>query len=201
MSRHKFHGRHENAGATCQAPGCTEAGEFRAPGARRSSFDGPGDWLWFCLEHVRQFNAGYDFFKGMSADEILDAQSPVAGWRSSRAYDAHASVDSVPRWADYHDPLEAIAARARLARERKAQDRHPQQRYRANAHRGLSAEDRQALHVLGLAPDTDRPQLRRRYSELVRRYHPDRNGGDRSHEHRLQQVVTAYQHLRRSRFG
>ena len=51
---------------------------------------------------------------------------------------------------------------------------------------------------MGLDPKTDRPQLRRRYSELVRRYHPDRNGGDRSHEHRLQRVVEAYQLLRRA---
>ena len=50
----------------------------------------------------------------------------------------------------------------------------------------------------GLSSEADRPQLRRRYSELVRRYHPDRNGGDRTHEDRLQRVVEAYQLLRRA---
>ncbi|WP_425299848.1 J domain-containing protein [Pseudomonas asplenii] len=45
--------------------------------------------------------------------------------------------------------------------------------------------------------DSDRKGLRQRYSELVRRYHPDRNGGDRSHEARLQEVVDAYNHLRK----
>jgi curved DNA-binding protein CbpA len=63
----------------------------------------------------------------------------------------------------------------------------------------LSGADREAMHVLGLSHDADRPALRRRYSELVRRYHPDRNGGDRSHEQRLQNVVDAYQHLRKAR--
>ncbi|WP_436424557.1 J domain-containing protein, partial [Enterococcus faecium] len=52
--------------------------------------------------------------------------------------------------------------------------------------------------VLGLAADADRMALRKRYSELVRRYHPDRNGGDRSHETMLQQVIAAYQQLRQA---
>jgi curved DNA-binding protein CbpA len=51
---------------------------------------------------------------------------------------------------------------------------------------------------MGLDPQADRKRLRSRYSELVRRYHPDRNGGDRSHEARLQSVVEAYQLLRKA---
>ena len=51
---------------------------------------------------------------------------------------------------------------------------------------------------MGLGLDTDLRRLRRRYSELVRRYHPDRNGGDRRHEARLGRVVEAYQLLRKS---
>jgi curved DNA-binding protein CbpA len=59
--------------------------------------------------------------------------------------------------------------------------------------------EHQALSTLGLSPADDRTVLRRRYSELVRRYHPDRNGGDRRHEARLQRVVEAYQVLRKAR--
>jgi curved DNA-binding protein CbpA len=51
---------------------------------------------------------------------------------------------------------------------------------------------------MDLSVDIDRAGLRRRYSELVRRYHPDRNGGDRRHEDRLTRVVEAYQLLRKS---
>ncbi len=74
MRPHKFHGRYETEARDCEAPDCGEPGEFRAPGSRAPSFDGPGDWRWFCLEHVREFNSGYDWFEGMSADEILAAQ-------------------------------------------------------------------------------------------------------------------------------
>jgi curved DNA-binding protein CbpA len=52
--------------------------------------------------------------------------------------------------------------------------------------------------VLGLGMDADRKALRQRYSDLVRKFHPDRNGGDRSHEAALQRVIEAYQQLRKS---
>ncbi len=194
MRQHRFHGRYESQGRRCQAPGCAEAGEFRAPGELRHGFDGPGEWRWFCLEHVRDFNAGYNFFEGMGTEEIMAAQSPIAGWQTeSRAFRPTAGIDNGPRWADFTDPLDAIGARAATIR-RAAAGSAATARYQAR----FSAAEREALTVMGLGGDTDRLGLRRRYSELVRRYHPDRNGGDRRHEDRLQRVVEAYQLLRKA---
>ena len=76
----RFHGRVENRGQVCAHPGCDAAGDFRAPGSRRPSFDGPGEWRWLCLDHVRAFNDRYNWFEGMSIDEISAAQSPYGGW-------------------------------------------------------------------------------------------------------------------------
>ena len=191
MRSQKFHGRYESEGRGCQWPGCEEAGEFRAPGARGGGFDGPGEWRWFCLEHVREFNSGYDWFEGMSAEEILAAQSPTAGWaRETRAFRADAGVDGMPRWADFDDPLDAIGGMAREVKGRA--------RGRAGEYQRFTPRERAALTTMGLSPETDRQTLRRRYSELVRRYHPDRNGGDRSQESRLTKVVEAYQVLRQA---
>ena len=78
----RFHGRVEAPGRLCAEPGCTEPGEFRAPpleGSGRAA-DGPPPFSWLCLDHVRAFNSGYNFFKGMSPEEINDAQRPFAGW-------------------------------------------------------------------------------------------------------------------------
>ena len=193
MSQSKFHGRHEDPNRRCEAPGCRAAGEFRAPGYRPSGFDGPGEWRWFCLDHVREFNAGYDWFEGMSAEEIIAAQSPVSGWKTeSAAFSPRAAVDGMPRWADFDDPLDAISARANGIKSRA-------QREAAMAMDGrFSKDEAEALETMGLGTDTDRRRLRRRYSELVRRYHPDRNGGDRQYERRLNKVVDAYNLLRKS---
>ncbi|MCZ8035400.1 MAG: DnaJ domain-containing protein [Novosphingobium sp.] len=184
----RFHGRVRGTQRPCDWPGCDLAGEFRAPGPRGSSFDGPGDYRWFCLDHVREFNAGYDWFAGMTPEEILAAQHPVHGWdRQTRAFSPTAGIDAAPRWADFSDPLEAISARARARKPTERQDGRP-----------VTAEERRALDTMGLALDATRHDLRSRYSDLVRRYHPDRNGGDRSFEAKLQAVVEAYQLLRKA---
>lgn len=189
--RARFHGRVEADGRLCEQPGCTEPGEFRAPrtGDVGATAEGPARFRWMCLDHVRAFNSGYNFFSGMTPDEIHDAQRPYAGWeRETRAF-ASNGADRPPKWADFSDPLDAIGARfkARMAESKARADGKP-----------LSGDDRRALNVLGLAADADRHALRSRYSELVRKFHPDRNGGDRAHEAALQAVVEAYQHLRKA---
>lgn len=194
MRQTRFHGRYEDSGRVCAHPTCEEPGEFRAPGSRGHGFDGPGEWQWLCLDHVREFNSGYDWFEGMSAEEIYHAQAPGAGWRTEQpAYRPTAGVDGMPRWTDYDDPLDAISARAAGIRSRARREAEMAMDGR------FSREEAEALETMGLGTNVDHQRLRRRYSELVRRYHPDRNGGDRRYEARLGRVVEAYQLLRKSR--
>lgn len=186
----RFHGRVPRE-APCAVPGCREPGEFRAPVTQHRSPDGPPPWRWLCLDHVREFNAGYNFFEGMDAQQIMAAQSPTAGWETeSRAFRPAGSADLPPRWADFRDPMDALGARFRQRMD-EARREAADPRFNRDEHR--------ALTLMGLSADADRAALRRRYSELVRKYHPDRNGGDRSHERRLGEVVAAYQLLRKTR--
>jgi hypothetical protein len=180
----RLHGRVEGARSHCAVPGCDSPGEFKAP-LEAANFDGPGSWRFLCLDHVREHNARYNFFNGMSAEEITEAQSPIAGWeRPSRKF-ASNGTDPPPSWSDFADPLDAISARFGRVREGAQPSR-------------FSKAERQALSVLGLGDDADRHALRQTYSTLVRRYHPDKNGGDRSREARLTAVIEAYQLLRKS---
>ena len=175
--------------------GCHEPGEVRAPdlSGRAASPNGPGDYQWLCLDHVREFNARYDWFTGMSADEIAAAQSPIHSWASeTQAFSPTAGVDGPPKWSDFHDPLDAISTRFR-GRVNEAVSRP-----RVDG-KFLSGEDRSALKTLGLSEDTDRAGLRRRYSDLVRKYHPDKNGGNRAYEKALQDVIAAYTHLKQAK--
>ena len=175
----------EGAAKRCAVRGCREPGEFRAP-LTPGDFDGPGTWRWLCLDHIREHNAKYNFFEGMSPEEIEAAQSPIAGWdRATRIFSAPGS-DPGPAWADFKDPLDAISARFRPG-----QARSPVSRF--------SADEQHALGVLGLKDNTDLHGVRKRYSELVRRYHPDRNGGDRRFEKRLGEVLAAWQKLKTAR--
>ena len=94
----RFHGRVEGARDRCAVPGCDEPGEFKAP-LSASNFDGPGQWRFLCLEHVREHNAKYNFFNGMSPEEISEAQSPLAGWERATLAFAHAGSDPAPAWS------------------------------------------------------------------------------------------------------
>ena len=153
-------------------------GQVRRPGLRRArrvpaplqpaNFDGPGR-RFLCLDHVREHNAKYSFFDGMSPDEIHDAQSALAGWeRPSRGF-AGNRADPPPRWA---------TSRSAGCDFRPVQP-HPQWPKPSR----FSKDEQQALSVHALAKT--RTVIRSGSAiprAVVRRFHPDKNGGDRSHE-------------------
>ena len=173
----RFHGRIERAEPTpCAYPGCSNPAEFRAPRSNRVA-GSVGGWQWLCLDHVRAFNAGYNFFDGLSPDDIAAAQSPLAGWE-------RAAHDPTVR---FNDPLG-------MARDRYGPDVFAGRR--AKSGYVLGDTDMRALKELGLDVEASPADIRRNYKALVRRYHPDANGGDRSHEGKLQAVVQAYTHLK-----
>lgn len=173
----------------CECPGCPESGDFRAPRHRGSTSGDAGDrWRWFCLEHVRRFNAGYDYFEGMDSADIERAQRVYRGWESeTRAF--MRGGDPEPAWMRFTDPADMLGARFTTAASTPPVSRNGQI---------LAADDLKALKVLGLDSQARLSDIRRAYADRVRRFHPDRNGGDRSHERALQAVISAYTHLRKA---
>lgn len=121
----------------------------------------------------------------MSPDEIVAAPSPYGGWETETRAFTRSGADLPPRWSDFKDPMDALGARfAGVKREAAARAA------------GVDPATAKALATLGLEPGADLRAIRRAYSDGVRRYHPDRNGGDRRHEVKLQAVLEAWAHLR-----
>lgn len=170
----RLHGRIERPEpASCDHPGCPLAGEFRAPRSNRLP-GSEGGWQFLCLDHVREFNARYNFFDGLSPDEIHEAQSPLAGWEQALGPKGKPAFI----FGDAHD-LFTTGQKPRQAPRRWA-----------------GPGDGPALAALGLTDAATAADIRRAYKRLVRRYHPDSNDGDRAHEGKLQAVVNAYTHLK-----
>ncbi len=181
------------ASPPCAHPGCSEPGLYRAPTARPgSAFDGPSGpprWKYLCLEHVRAFNAGWNYFDGMDEDEARRAQAPYPAWdRETRAFAHNAKRAWAKRaWANGADRVEDSLGILRW-------------RIDGTAGRdlGLSGADRAALSALGLAEGATIGEVKAAYRRLARRYHPDSNAGNRQHEGRFQRLSEAAAHLERS---
>ena len=168
----------------CNYPGCEEAGEFRAPMGRLRE----GQYFCFCLDHVREYNASYNYFNGMSDDAIaryqrddLVGHRPTWSMGVNRAGRAFREDPADPK--SFYDPLGLFRARSHRARPEAKQSRY-----------GLAAT--KALTTLGLDDSADSAAIRSRYKDLVKRLHPDANGGDRSSEDKLREIIRAYKYLK-----
>lgn len=164
----------------CEHPGCGETGLFRAPRDRTLK-----EFLWFCLPHVRAYNAAWDFYKGMGPAEIEAALRSDTSWQR-------------PSWplgrlggAGRFDPELLRDPFSVLGQEAPTPRRRPREANEA------PPELRAALDLLGLGWPIDQIELRARYKELAKRYHPDATGGDRSAEERLKDINRAYSLLKR----
>ncbi|GJE53994.1 MULTISPECIES: J domain-containing protein [Methylobacterium] len=176
--------------ALCEVPGCTHAGLYRAPKGRKHE----GQYHRFCIDHVRAYNASYNYFDGMNDDAVQAFQKDaVIGHRPTWAMGtggrpAEGKKPETERdWA-YADPLGVLRAAGVAGKERRA----PPEPMRPR----LSPAARKALDVLGLDDTADTAAIKAQYKTLVKRFHPDANGGDRSFEDRLRDIIRAHDVLR-----
>ncbi len=164
-------------GRRCDFPGCLEPGLHRAPISR----DRLQQYYWFCLDHVRAYNAAWNYYEGMEEAEI----------------EAHRRQDTVwqrPTW-----PLGGPSQRASINYEEQLHDGFgffsdqagKNQRLRSN-----SDEDK-ALAILGLEPPATMKEVKAKYKQLAKRLHPDANGGDKTAEDRLKLINQAYSTLKK----
>ncbi|MBV8474167.1 MAG: DnaJ domain-containing protein [Hyphomicrobiales bacterium] len=165
----------------CDHPGCEAAGLYRAPKGR----DREGEYFNFCKDHIREYNATYDYFRGMD-DEAL------AKFRQAETIGHRPTWKMGPRGGAQGAHLdETVYAEARTMRQRGARRTGPD----AHAPR-YNALALKALAVLDLDAKATEASIKARYKELVKRHHPDVNGGDRSSEDKLREIIQAYNYLR-----
>jgi len=180
----------------CQWPGCDAPATHRAPKGRLRA----SEYWQFCLEHVREYNNSYNFFAGMSEDAIAKYQKEaITGHRPTWKMGSIGGKRGAGRrtrgnFRGYgpaaDDPFSFFGeAGARPGHERPA----------SQGRKILNAQ-RRALDVLGLEADAKRTDIKSRFKVLVKRHHPDANGGDRASEDRLREIIQAYNYLKSAGF-
>lgn len=166
----------------CNMPGCNEAGDHRAPRSR----DNLAEFYWFCLEHVREYNKSWNYCRGMSEKQIEFEIRNDTVWRR-------------PTWP--LGPRTAAAQRRFEADWRTHGFGFRPENGSANGGTNGWAEpvtaEEKALRCMELVPPVNLTQLKARYKELVKQFHPDANGGDKAAEERLKDINDAYRTLRR----
>ena len=172
----------------CDHPECRLAATARAPKSRELL----NQHYWFCQTHAAEYNRNWNFFAGMTESEISARQTDekFTGGRptwdfkaSARSREAAAAARRGPKGETFSDPFAMFGDNGGKVAPKPAG-------------RQLGKLERNALADLDLRETADGPEIRARYTELVKRCHPDANGGDRSAEHKLQRVIKAYQTLR-----
>jgi hypothetical protein len=179
----------------CQWKGCAADAPHRAPKGRGRD----GEYYMFCADHVREYNASYNYFDGMSAAQVEDFQkSAVYGHRPTWKVGANAWSHGTrhgatnPATGATEPPANTSsqafhAWRARQARE-DAQE----------ARRRLKPLERKALDTLGVREGAAKDEIKVRFKELVKRHHPDLNEGDRGSEDTLREIIQAYNYLKQA---
>jgi hypothetical protein len=170
----------------CDHAGCHAAAATRAPKSR----DMPSEHYWFCLPHAAEYNRRWNFFAGMSEAEITEriVQDQTTGGRPTWSFKAGArNREAAATRGDFRDSLGLFAEQQRRTTAQRPTDPR------------LGKLEKGALEDLDLELSASAPAIRQRYLELVKRCHPDANGGDRSAESRLQKVIKAYKTLQKAK--
>lgn len=165
----------------CDYPSCDQEGAYRAPKSRATL----REYYWFCLDHVRRYNAAWDYFADMSQAEIEAFQRNNSfGHRPTWRFGMHgrgrgAGGSDVDDYGLMPEDLGIFACNGGDGQ----------------AQRPFKPGELQALALLNLEAPVALKEIKDRYKELVKRHHPDTNGGDRTAEERLKKIIQAYTHL------
>lgn len=181
----------------CQWKGCGRPAPHRAPKGRGHD----GEYYAFCVDHARAYNASYNYFDGMSDAEVTDFQKDAMTghrptWKVGANSWAHGTNTGLTGAAGAgaaaggfreHDPHGLFAERARQSRAEPVERR-----------RQLKPIEKKSLEALHLTETASKDEIKSRFKELVKRHHPDSNGGDTRSADTLREIIQAYNYLKKA---
>ncbi len=186
--RRGMSGAFETSTRACDHPGCEEAGKYRAP----KSPDVLDDYFWFCKDHVREYNLKWNFFDGSTEAEYLDQVDKDRIWeRETKPFGKRSEEQRAWARLGVDDPHQVLGENATRNPGKNATP--------GGSTRRLPATERRAIEILDARDSWSKPEIRRAYKALIKVLHPDMNGGDRSQEEQLGEVVWAWDQIKVSR--
>ncbi|MFY9287216.1 MAG: DnaJ domain-containing protein [Alphaproteobacteria bacterium] len=158
----------------CDCPGCGVPGDYRAPKSR----DSLNEYYWFCLDHVREYNRQWDYFAGMSTDDIENHIRKAAVWERP--------TWPLGNWRQREQQLRDDIMNEFFADEVKAERTSP----------AMPKAELEALSILELKPPVTFAGIKAQYRILVKRHHPDANAGSTESEATFKNINQAFTMLK-----
>ena len=177
----------EQEAPTCEWEGCEKPGMHKAPAGR----DMEGRFKRFCMDHVREYNKNYNYFSGLGDEAVAKFQRDhqSTGGRPTWKMGSSDGVRTAATFSTMRSGSSASLNRARAGYA--SGGAKPSARRRK-----LKALESKALETLELTGEATSDEIKTAYKALVKRHHPDANGGDRASEERFRDVIKAYQILK-----
>jgi hypothetical protein len=170
----------------CENHACQLAGKYRAPKGR----DFENQFYYFCAAHVKDYNTKYNYFVGLKEDAVFAYQKDAShGHRPTKPMGARGGARLNP---DTIDPFKLFADIPQFEQKRKFQE--------SSEDASIGQLSRNAFSTLGLETTATSIDIKTKFKILAKSLHPDSNGGDRSREEELANVMTAYKQLKAAGF-
>ena len=162
----------------CEWKNCNKKGEFRAPIEK----DNSKKYKWLCEEHIKLFNKSWNYFEGMNQNEIENFLKSDLTWhRPTQKFDSSDNFFNI-LWNNALDDKFTFYKNDKNFNNLK--------------NKKLSEKDKDAFKIMGLELSADWPIIQKKFKTLVKKFHPDRNSGNKQFEDKLKKVTLAYSHLK-----
>ena len=162
----------------CEWENCKESGEFKAPVEK----DNSKNFKWLCKEHIKLFNKNWNYFEGMTQNEIENfLKSDITWHRPTQQFGSSDNFFNI-LWNNTLDDKFKIYKDDKL--------------FNLKKRKKLSEKDKDAFKIMELELTADWSMIQKKFKTLVKKFHPDKNSGNKKYEDKLKKITLAYSHLK-----
>jgi len=162
----------------CEWDNCRESGKFKAPLEK----DNSKNYRWLCKEHIKLFNKNWNYFDGMGQNEIENFLKSDLTWhRPTQKFGSSDNFFNV-LWNN------ALNGKFSFFKQEKVINNFNGKK--------LNEKDKDAFKIMELELNADWPIIQKKFKILVKKFHPDRNAGNKKFEDQLKKITLAYSHLK-----
>ena len=155
-----------------------EIGDYKAPMEK----DNSKNYRWLCVEHIKLFNKSWDYFDGMNQNEIeIFLKSDMTWHRPTQKFGSSDNFFNI-LWNN------ALNDKSNFFKQEK-------NTYSLNEKK-LNEKDIDAFKIMELELNASWPIIQKKFKTLVKKFHPDKNSGNKQFEDKLKRITLAYSHLK-----